>query len=67
MDARWRIWMRSGPEEDWMEPVMAGGDAEVGWESEEDAEMIAESFRDLASPGVQVLVLREGQNPSDAA
>jgi hypothetical protein len=49
-----------------MEPVIAGPGADVGWDSLEDAELIAESFRDRASPGAEVRVLPEGQHPDDA-
>jgi hypothetical protein len=49
-----------------MEPVIAGPGANVGWDSKEDAEMIAESFRDIASSGAEVRVLPEGQHPDDA-
>jgi len=50
-----------------MEPVIAGPGANVGWDSKEDAETIAESLRDLASSGAEVRVLPEGQHPDDAA
>ncbi|HTP24447.1 MAG TPA: hypothetical protein VMK12_02155 [Anaeromyxobacteraceae bacterium] len=63
---RWRIWIRPEPDWAWMEPVIAGPGANVGCDSEEDAEMIAESLRDLASPGAEVRVLPEGQHPDDA-
>jgi hypothetical protein len=49
-----------------MEPVIAGPGANSGWDSQEDAELIAESFRDGASPGAEVRVLPEGQHPDDA-
>lgn len=58
--------MRPQPDSAWMEPVIAGPGANVGWDSKEDAEMIAESFRDLASSGAEVRVLPEGQHPDDA-
>jgi len=63
MEPRWRIWMRPSPEHDWMEPVIAGPGSEVGWESEEDAETFAESFRDRSSPDAEVRVLPEGEHP----
>lgn len=45
-----------------MEPVIAGPGANVGWDSKEDAEMVAGSFRDLAPSGAEVRVLPEGQH-----
>jgi hypothetical protein len=48
-----------------MEPIIAGPGANVGWDSKEDAEMIAASFSDLASCGAEVRVLPEGQHPDD--
>lgn len=55
--------MRAGPGEEWTEPVLAGPALDAGWDSEEDAEMIAETVRDRSSPGVEVKVLSEGQHP----
>jgi hypothetical protein len=55
--------MRPSPEHDWMEPVIAGPDSEVGWESERDAEMFADSLRERSSPGTEVRVLPDGQHP----
>lgn len=46
-----------------MEPVIAGPGGELGWDSEEDAEMIAEIFRDGSWPDAEVRVLPEGQRP----
>lgn len=62
---RWRIWIRHESDRRWMEPVIAGAGANVGWDSKEDAEMVAGSFRDLASSGAEVRVLPEGQHPDD--
>jgi hypothetical protein len=50
-----------------MEPVLAGPGANVGWDNKEDAEMIAESLRELAPHGAEVHVLPEGQHPDDWA
>ena len=63
---RWRIWIRAEHDRAWLEPVIAGPGANVGWDNKEDAEMVAESFRDLASFGAEVRVLPEGQHPDDA-
>jgi len=49
-----------------LEPVVAGPGENVGWDSEEDAEMLAESFRDRVSSDAEVRVLPEGQHPDDA-
>jgi hypothetical protein len=62
---RWRIWIRHESDCRWMEPVIAGPGANVEWDSKEDAEMVAESFRGLASSGAEVRVLPEGQHPDD--
>ena len=58
--------MRAERDGTWLEPVIAGPGANVGWDNKEDAEMVAESFRDLASFGAEVRVLPEGQHPDDA-
>jgi hypothetical protein len=63
---RWRVWIRAEHDREWLEPVIAGPDANVGWDTKEDAEMIAEGFRDLASFEADVQVLPEGQHPDDA-
>ena len=60
-----KIWIRSEPDQGWMEPVIAGPGANIGWESKEEAELIAESFRDRASTGAEVRVFPEGQHPGD--
>lgn len=49
-----------------MQPVLADPGANVGWDTKEDAEMIAESFRDLVSSGAEIRVIPEGQHPDDA-
>lgn len=56
--------MRPSPEHDWLEPVLAGPGGQL-LESEEDAEMIAESLRDGSWPDAEVRVLPEGQHPDD--
>jgi hypothetical protein len=65
-DHQWRIWIRAEHDREWLEPVIAGPGANVGWDTKEDAEMMAESFRGLAPFAVDVLVLPEGQHPDDA-
>jgi hypothetical protein len=35
----WRIWIRPDPDHGWMEPVIAGPGADVGWDGQEDAEL----------------------------
>ena len=62
---RWGVWIRHEPDRRWMEPVIAGPGANVGWDSKEDAEMIAESFRERAPSGSELRVLPEGQQPND--
>ena len=65
MENRWRIWIRPGPEEDWTEPVIAGPGPDAGWTSPEDAEVVANSFRDSMPPNADIRVLPEGQHPDD--
>ena len=55
--------MRLSPGGEWMEPVIAGAGTDASFESREDAEMIAESLLDQASPGAAVAVLRDGEAP----
>jgi hypothetical protein len=57
--------MRPSPGDEWLEPVIAGPGANVGWDSEEDALMFAESFRERSAPSAEVVVLPEGQHPDD--
>lgn len=55
--------MRANPEDGWMEPVLAGAGTDVGFESKDDAEMIAQSFLEQSSPGVEIRILPDGQHP----
>jgi hypothetical protein len=50
---RWRIWIRHESDLRWIEPLIAGPGANVGWDCKEDAEMITASFRDFASCGAE--------------
>jgi hypothetical protein len=67
MEKRWRIWIRPSPDEDWGEPVIPGPASDVGLRSPEDAETIANSFRDSMPPTAEIRVMPEGQHPDDVA
>jgi hypothetical protein len=66
MEKRWRIWIRPSPDEDWAEPVISSPGSDVGWRNPEDAETIADGFRDSMPPTGEIRVLPEGQHPDDA-
>jgi hypothetical protein len=66
VDERWHIWMRLSPDEGWMQPAIAGVPPGMGFDSKDDAELIADQLLEIAEPGVAVAVLPEGMWPADS-